>query len=429
MPKRSDVVLTDAVLRTMKRNERLTDALVPGLSARRGAADWTFYLRWKDPVTGEEPRATIGRYPAIDLDAARALARMERDRLARGETPDAKVKAQRRVAADAPKPPPVPTVGAVWEDYVTRKLAGSRKDGGRALDLLVCRDIGDLAKVRADRATPEQAQAILERIVARGARSMAQQFREALVAAYAFAHQQRRLDRNAPCPFEGLLKDAGRDRLAPVPKAERFRAADWKAWLRWLPGSGISENMRSVFLLQALTGARVGEIVSARFDQIDTDDSGRRWLRMFFKRAPRNIYMSAAAMRIVEAQRAKHPRAVFVFPSDRSSTGHVLAMAAVTAILDVRESCPIKLRDPRTNEMVDWSSHTLRRSVRAGLVRELKVPDAVCEVILGHSLGTGVRAAYTHEDDFEQQIVDAMEKWGRLIGTWSPRPTLRAVPA
>jgi integrase len=429
MPRRSDVVLTVDVLHAMPRNEKLRDAEVPGLNVWRGVTDWTWSYRWKDPATGAQPQTKLGTYPAIPIDAARALARLERDRVSRGETPDAKIKAQRREQVEAAKASPVPTVGAVWEDYRTRMLAASRKDGGRALDLLVKRDLGELAKVRADRATPEQAHALLQRILDRGARSMAQQYREAMGAAWRFAHQQRRIDRNVVCPFDGLMKDGGRDRLAPVPKGERFRRDDWKAWLAWLPGSGISTTMQRAFLLQALTGARVGEILSARFDQIDVDDAGRHWLRMFFKRAPRNICLSAAAMRVVEQQREANPGAAYLFPSDRSASGHINPLNAVTCVLSTRETCPVKLRDPRTNQTVPWTSHTLRRSVKAGLTAELKVSHELSEIVLGHSIGSGTVAAYAHESDYEAEVAIAMEKWAKLIATWSPRPALRAVSA
>jgi integrase len=427
MPRRSDVVLTVDVLRSMKRNETLRDAEVPGLNVWRGVTDWTWSYRWKDPKNGAQPKAKLGTYPAIPIDAARALARLERDRVSRGETPDAKIKAQRREQVAVAKASPAPTVGALWDDYRTRRLATSRKDAGRALDKLIKRDLGELAKVRADRATPEQAQALLESIVARGARSMAQQFREAMGAAWRYALQQRRLDRNIVCPFDGLMKDGGRDRLALVPKAERFRRDEWKAWLAWLPDSGISVAMQRAFMLQALTGARVGEILSARFDQIDADSAGRYWLRMFFKRAPRNIYLSAPAMRIVEQQRAANRGAEFLFPSERSASGHINPLNAVTCILSARDECPIKLRDPRSNKIVPWTSHTLRRSVKAGLTAELKVPHELSEIVIGHSIGTGTRASYDDESDYEAQIAVAMEKWGKLIASWSPRPALRAV--
>jgi integrase len=429
MPKRSDILLTIDVLHAMQRNAKLRDAEVPGLSVWRGVTDWTWSYRWKDPKTGAQPQTKLGTFPAIPIDAARALARLERDRVSRGETPDAKIKAQRRAEVENAKASPAPTLAGLWDDYKTRKLAVSRKDGGRALDLLVKRDLGDLAKLRADRVTPEQAQALLQRIVDRGARSMAQQYREAMGAAWRFAHQQRRLDRNVVCPFDGLMKDGGRDRLAPQPKGERFRRDDWKAWLAWLPDSRITVTMQRVFMLQALTGARVGEIVSARFDQIDTDGAGRKWLRMFFKRAPRNIYLSAAALRIIEQQRAANPGAQCLFPSDRSASGHINALNAVTCILSTRDDCPIKVRDPRTNRTVPWTSHTLRRSVKAGLTAELKVAHELSEIVLGHSIGSGTRASYDDESDYEAQIAVAMEKWGKLIGTWSPRPALRAVPA
>lgn len=421
MPRRADTVLTDAVLRRMQQGERMRDAQVPGLMVRRGATEWSWTLRYVDPVTGNEPSARLGTYPAIPIDDARALARQERDRIARGEQPAAKVHAlQREAIAARNKVGAVPTVLEVWADYVERKLATSRADGGRALDMLVRRDIGTLAHVRADAATPVAAQAVLDAIVARGARSMAAQFREALCAAWRFAHQQKRLDRNIDCPFDGLMKDGSRDRLASAPKAERFRPADWRAWLAWLPRSGISPTMQDVFMLQAYTGARVGEVISARPDQIEEIDGGA-WLRMYFKRAARSIYLNAAARRIVEKRRQMNPGAAYLFPSDRSASGHVNPLNAVTCLLAVRADCPIKLRDPRTNKMVDWTSHTIRRSVKAGLTSELKAPHELSEIVLGHSLGTGVVAAYSHESDYEREIAATMERWGKLVASWAPR--------
>jgi integrase len=349
MPKLSAVTITDELLRTMMRGDVLTDSASRGLTAWRGANDVAWTLRWKD-ADGQHA-AVNGRWPAVSVDAARGIAALERHRVADGNRPDAVVRSEARKSVV--KAAAVPTVGEVWTGYLTGKLATSRKDKGRALNLIIERDIGKLRDVRADKVTPAAAKAILDKILARGARSMAAQFRDAMGAAWRHAHQMRTLGREIDDPFAGLMRQGSKDLLALVPKAERFRVADWKAWLRWLPESGISPTMQRLFILQALTGARVGEIISARIQQIEANEDGSAWLRTHFKRAPRNIHLSNAAMRVVAHQREQWPSRDWLFPSERSATGHILAMAAVTAILRVRERCPIKLRDPRSNELVD----------------------------------------------------------------------------
>ncbi len=71
MPKLSAVVITDDLLRSMKRGDSVTDSVSRGLTARRGANDIAWTLRWKD-ATGQHA-AVIGRWPGVGVDAARGL--------------------------------------------------------------------------------------------------------------------------------------------------------------------------------------------------------------------------------------------------------------------------------------------------------------------------------------------------------------------
>src|SRR5262245_49211787 len=97
-------VLTDALIRAYpkptKDRVELADVRCVGLSFRitpQGARSWSF--RFRDRVSGEVGRFTIGRYPDIGLSAARAKADELRGDVAGGVNPSER---KRQTRAEVP---------------------------------------------------------------------------------------------------------------------------------------------------------------------------------------------------------------------------------------------------------------------------------------------------------------------------------------
>jgi len=74
------------------------DGLTFTLSAK-GMAAWT--LRYR--IGGKQKELTLGRYPAINLEAARNLAGIERAKIALGRDVSAEKQEAERAAANAPR--------------------------------------------------------------------------------------------------------------------------------------------------------------------------------------------------------------------------------------------------------------------------------------------------------------------------------------
>src|SRR5215475_829335 len=129
--------LTDAFLRSVKSppsgRREIRDVACGGLIFRitaAGVRSWSF--RFRD-AAGQQPRATIGEYPAIGLRAARAAADAMRARVAAGGNPVEEKRAARRGASDQ-------TFEALAARYLTEhaeRHKRSHKRDARNLDLHV----------------------------------------------------------------------------------------------------------------------------------------------------------------------------------------------------------------------------------------------------------------------------------------------------
>ena len=121
--------LTDRRIKTLKPAEKgkryeIGDAVVPGLAVRvTDKGTRTFVLVGRMPGKTSVARLTIGEYGAVTLEAARAKAREWLDLMHRGVDPRIHAAESRAKEIERQET----TLGAVFEDYVKKKLYD--KDG------------------------------------------------------------------------------------------------------------------------------------------------------------------------------------------------------------------------------------------------------------------------------------------------------------
>lgn len=87
------VQLSAKAARDLRPGETLRDHVVTGLSLRAGAAGKTWMLYYR--VGKQERRPALGKFPDLSLEAARAVAKEWKQRIARGEDPSADRQASR----------------------------------------------------------------------------------------------------------------------------------------------------------------------------------------------------------------------------------------------------------------------------------------------------------------------------------------------
>jgi integrase len=147
-----------------------------------------------------------------------------------------------------------------------------------------------------------------------------------------------------------------------------------------------------------LTAARTGEVIGARWDEIDTAQS--LWTipagRMKAGKEHR-VPLSDAAMAIVEKM-AEVRSGDFVFPGGRA--GRPLSNMALLMAL-------------RRMDHAGLTAHGFRSTFRDWAAERTNFPAEVAEMALAHAVGDKVEAAYRRGDLFDKrrQIMDAWAKF------------------
>ena len=152
-----------------------------------------------------------------------------------------------------------------------------------------------------------------------------------------------------------------------------------------------------------LTAARTGEIIGARWDEVDLDE--RVWVipeaRMKAGREHR-VPLSGAALAIVK-QMNEIRESDFIFPGGKK--GRPLSNMAMLAVL--KRMC----RD-------DLTAHGFRSTFRDWAAERTTFPREVVEMALAHTIENKVEAAYRRGDLFQKRR-QLMEKWARFCLTTS----------
>jgi integrase len=159
-----------------------------------------------------------------------------------------------------------------------------------------------------------------------------------------------------------------------------------------------------------LTAARTGEVIGARWGEVDLEES--TWIvpaaRMKAGREHR-VPLSAASMAVIEEMREIRD-SDFVFPG--AKRGRPISNMAMLAVLK------------RMNR-ADLTAHGFRSSFRDWAAEQTNFPREVAEMALAHTVGDKVEAAYRRGDLFEKrrQLADA---WARFCA--APASPGRMVP-
>jgi integrase len=178
--------------------------------------------------------------------------------------------------------------------------------------------------------------------------------------------------------------------------------AELATFLKWLPHSPYSRIVRESLKLVLLTGCRSGEVIAARWNDIDLERAV--WtLRETKNGEPHDVMLSQQAVELLKYRKGLDK--TFVFPSripGQPVAQKVLGLAQYTA----RHSDPESgAKDPIE---VPWTVHDLRRTVATGLAR-LGCSRVVQDRILNH-VDSSVAAIYDrHSYDAEARAW--LQKW------------------
>ena len=386
MPRKN---LTTRFVEAVKVEQRTDfwDDIVRGLVLRvspSGVKSWTaVYVREND---GAKRRLTIGQFPAISLERARSKALKVMTSVSEGEDPAGEKRARREAMK-------VQELGGLYlEKYAKRQKRTWEEDqriltkdvypliGDHRVMALRRRDIIDVVEAKADTGRARQAGIVLA-VVRR-------MFNWAVENDYLEAS-----------PVQGV-KAPGK----PVRRDRVLSDDELKTVLQALSSAALSEAMRVILRLLALTGQRSGEVCGMTKSEIDLD----RALWTIPARRTKNglqhmVPLSDPALSLISEwyPSEKEPSETPLF----SRTGEPIESNAVAAA--VRKN--LQVLEER------WTPHDLRRTTATGMA-ELGVQPHVIEAALNHISGfrAGVAGTYNRAR-YEPEKRRALAIWGVYV--------------
>jgi integrase len=381
--------------------EEWGDSDKPGLRVRFGKSGSVSWVHYRS-VAGKSEVLVLGRYPDLGLGAARQRLDEERSRARQG-----------LAGVAIPEPYDEMTVGGLVAKF-SASLRAHRKHPARAereLERFVL-DRGHgfrHLKVR-DVARPAW-HAIVEEIAAAGHATQAAKIHKLLGQMFNFALQLGVLEAS---PFQGLRPRA-LGAIEPPPRQRVLSPDELQALLEVLEGPGAADARpgRLALLLLLLTGKRTGELLRARWGDVDLEE-----LVWTIPEANRKAIMSAAVgdeavplspraaqafeqLRALAGEEAKPEAWVFRTPHS-SATGRLGDTALARAVRELLKGAKLK--------MPAWTPHDLRRTARSYWSEKLGVPWDLSERLLGHALPKVARTYDT--GTYLEQRRAALEKWG-----------------
>ncbi|MEE9249745.1 MAG: tyrosine-type recombinase/integrase [Alphaproteobacteria bacterium] len=374
----------DGKPKSVKRVEHW-DAALPGFGLRvteNGIRTWVVMYR----MGGRARRLTIGRYPALSLADARALARDAMHEVAKGNDPGA-AKAARN------EPPERDTFADAAEDFLRRHAGKLRRSSWQHYTRVFERTLMPRWGRRrlADLGRADVIE-LLDDVMDVGGPYAANHALAIIKKFFSWCIERGRLDAS-PCVMVKRPHDQrARDRVL---SDDELRAI-WGACGRM----GHPFDAFSKMLL--VTAQRRSEVARMRWPDLDLEQ--RLWtIRAEDTKANRTheVPLSAPAMAILES--VPHFSGAYVFTSgdgQRPVCGFSRAKARLVALSGVAE---------------DWRFHDFRRTAGTRMV-ELGVPIFTVGRVLNHSAASmaGVTAIYDRHSYLPEKR-HALEAWAQKL--------------
>ncbi|SEI96530.1 tyrosine-type recombinase/integrase [Paraburkholderia diazotrophica] len=400
--------LTPGIIAAMTPGVELADRSNPGLRVRCNASGTkTFFYRYRAQDGGLR-QIKLGEFGAMTLAGARSALqkkKLEREQGIDPQKEKRKARAEATRAREASRAKAY-TVADLVEDYISENLS-KLKRGGEGERLLRKELLPKLGHRPAAAVTRRELQDEVMRPTMTRAARVATMLLSRIRCAYAHGLEQGRLPDDHISPTIGIKG---------APQVRRTRAlsdGELATFLRWLPHSPYSRSVRDVVHLCLLTGCRSGEIVAARWRDIDLE-RGTWVLRDTKNSLPHTVMLSRQAVELLRYRRDLDDE--FAFPSPKRPNRHINQKAVGLAQYEARQpTADGKVTDPLT---ANWSTHDLRRSAATGLAR-LGCPRVVQDRILNH-VDNSIGAIYdVHRYD------DEARHW---LQVWSDHLTALTAP-
>ena len=341
------------------KREIYRDTHTPHLCLRVTPTAKTFY--WEKTVRGVQKRVTIGKFPELNVEQARAQAADIAADYVKG------IDVQETRAASRSEG----TFGDLWEDYRERRRRKVVGKDSKALDYQWKRFFKKWEhKKLSEISYPRAFRLILG--IRKKAPFHANRIQRHGKAMFNFAKRDRSWRWVGENPFDfDFVSEEGRARDL------RLEAKDMPTFMTGL--EACSESMRLLFLSSLYTGRRMGEVQAMRW--VDMDLETGVWKIPHTKTGKRQEAMMPTPLTNQLVVRQRKIRSPWVFPSP-SKSGHVEQI--MKAWNEVREATGLHHLQARD----------LRRTL-ASWAQEVNVPIAVVQSQLGHASISTTAKHYT----------------------------------
>jgi integrase len=291
-----------------KARERYADSGGLYLEVQPGGAK---HWRWKYRFAGKEKRLALGTYPAVSLKEARSARDKARDTLKTGSDP-VQAKKDAKLAQRVALATNFEAVARSWHehwkgpksprhaDYVIRRLEAD------VFPAIGSKPIGDI--------TAPQLLAMAKKIESRGALDIARRAWQTCGQVFEFALAHGMLERNP-------AKDVRPGSALKARKKEHYARIDAKELPELLRKIEVYQGgpyTRMAMKLMALTFVRTGELIGARWDEIDLEAAEWRIPAERMKmRTPHIVPLSTQAVDVLRSLHELKGLAGLLFPGER----------------------------------------------------------------------------------------------------------------
>jgi hypothetical protein len=396
-------------------------------------------FQWRYKIRGKARQIRVGSWPKISLKAIRD----ERDRLAAevksGSDPIERKAAEKlktevdkveahhlqldrlRELAVKQNRLTVKELFALWHKLALKQRKDKGSEAQRAFERDVFPLIGSLAAADIKKAHIQNiVDSMMERDVVRMTKRVLSDLRQ--MFGFALDRDYVELDPTARIKKKNIGPDGERDRV--------LSEGELTAFFFKLPKAGLVETTKFALLIQLSTLARIGEVLSARWEHVDLER--RLWLMPDTKNGKSHqVWLSDFALLQFESLRNITGTTPWCFPSSRydptkTETSLPLDQKTITKQVADRQcdGKPIAGRTKLIHALMlsggQWRPHDLRRT-GASKMAELGVLPDVIERCLNHTEENKMKRIYQRAT-YEGPMREAWQLWGERLDLLLNKP-------
>jgi integrase len=289
-----------------------------------------------------------------------------------------------------------PTVVQLVDEYI-EKWAIPRKKSWREDKRLLTHDvIPALGRKKAAEVTRRDIRLLLDGIIERGAPITANRVLAVVRKMFRFAVSRDIVPSN-PCEaIEAPAKEASRERVLSKPEIQTIWQSLESQELK------MTELVKMSLRMMLVTGQRKGEVVGARWDEMDL---AAGWWTIPGEKAknglPHRVPLSPLALSLIKRVRELSADSAFLFPSSRGNK-HIRDDAISKAVR----------RDETALKVSHFTPHDLRRTA-ASQMASAGISRLVISKILNH-VDSGVTAVYDRHG-YDKEKRKALNAWARQL--------------